>query len=64
MEAQSWVPQRRDFVGYTDGEMAGEGNDFLQQIMQTRPQKEDVVRNLLQSVKQPVDKRKDPKGPN
>ena len=62
MEAQSWVPQRRDSAGYTDGEMAGEGKDFVQLMMQTRPQKEDVVRNLFQSMKQPVDKRKESKG--
>ena len=54
MEAHSWVPQQRDFAGYTDGEMAGEEEDFSQLMMQTRPQKEDVVRNLLQSMKQPV----------
>ena len=41
MEAQSWVPQQRDFAGYTDGEMAGEEEDFSQLMMQTRPQKEE-----------------------
>ena len=42
---------------------AGEGKDWIQLMMQTRPQKEDVIRNLLESMKQPADKKKESKGP-
>ena len=41
---------------------AGEGNDWIELLMQTRPQKEDVIRNLLESIKQPVGIRKASKG--
>ena len=41
---------------------AGEANDWIELMTQTRPQKEDVIRNLLESMKQPVDKKKESKG--
>ena len=31
-------------------------------MTQTQPRKEDVIRNLLESMKQPVDKKKQSKG--
>ena len=34
---------------------AGEANDWIELMTQTRPQKEDVIWNLLESMKQPVD---------
>ena len=37
---------------------AGEGKDWIQLMAQTQPRKEDVIRNLLESMKQPVDKTK------
>ena len=40
----------------------GERKDLTQLMTQTQPRKEDVLRNLLESMKQPVDKRS-PKGP-
>ena len=61
MEAQSWVSQQRGSLGHTDGEM-GEGKDWIELMTQTRPQKEDVIRNLLESMKQPVDVKKESKG--
>ena len=42
---------------------AGEGKEWIELMTQTRPQKEDVIRNLLESMKQPVDKKKESKGP-
>ena len=42
---------------------AGEEEDWIELMMQTRPQEEDVIRNLLESMKQPVDKKKESKGP-
>ena len=41
---------------------AGEGKDWIQLMTQTQPRKEDVIRNLLESMKQPVDKKKESKG--
>ena len=41
---------------------AGEGKDWIQLMTQTQPRKEDVVRTLLESMKQPVDKKKESKG--
>ena len=41
---------------------AGEGNDWIELLTQTRPQKEDVLRNLLESMKQPVDIKKESSG--
>ena len=41
---------------------AGEGKDWIQFMTQTQPRKEDVIRNLLESTKQPVDKKKESKG--
>ena len=32
-------------------------------MMHSHPRKEDVIRHLLQSMKQPVDKKKESKGP-
>ena len=55
MEAQSWVPQQR-------GRWAGEVKDWIQLMTQAHPRKEDDIRNLLESMKQPVDKRKESKG--
>ena len=43
--------------------MGGEGKDWIELMTQTRPRKEDVIRNLLESTKQPVDKKKESKGP-
>ena len=46
MDAQSWVPQQRN----SDTPMArwaGEMKDWIQLVTQTRPRKEDVIRNLL-----------------
>ena len=40
---------------------AGEGKDWTELMTQTRPQKEDVIRNLLKSMKQPVEKKRSPK---
>ena len=34
------------------------GKDWTELMSQTRPQKEDVIRNLLESMKQPVDQKK------
>ena len=42
---------------------AGEGKDWIELMTQSRPHKEDVVRNLLESMKQPVDGKKESKGP-
>ena len=42
---------------------AGEGNDWTELLTQTRPHKEDVIQNLLESMKQPFDKKKVSKGP-
>ena len=36
---------------------AGEGKDWVQLMMPTQPRKEDVIRNLLESMKQPVEKK-------
>ena len=41
---------------------ASEANDWIELMTQTRPQKEDVIRNLLQSMKQPVGEKKESKG--
>ena len=41
---------------------AGEGKDWIQLMTQTQPRKEDVIRNLLESMKQPVDKKMESKG--
>ena len=41
---------------------AGEGNEWIQPMTQTKPRREDVIRNLLESTKQPVDKKKESKG--
>ena len=35
---------------------AGEGKDWIELMTQTRLRKEDVIRNLLESMKQQVDK--------
>ena len=40
---------------------AGEGKDWIQHMIQTQPRKEDVIRNLLESMKQALDKKKDSK---
>ena len=42
---------------------AGDRKDWIELMTQTRLRKEDVIRNLLESMKQPVDKKKDTKGP-
>ena len=59
MEAQSWVPEQRCTVGHTDGEMGWRGEGLM---TQTQLRKEDVVRNLVESMKEPVDKKKESKG--
>ena len=40
----------------------GEGKDWIQHRTQTQPRKEDDIRNLLESMRQPVDKKKEFKG--
>ena len=42
---------------------AGEGKDWTQLMMHSHPRREDVIRHLLKSMKQPVDKKKESKGP-
>ena len=37
---------------------AGEGKDWMELMTQTQLRKEDVIRNLLESMKQPVNKKK------
>ena len=37
---------------------AGEGKDWIELMTQTQHQKEDVIRNVLKSMKQPVVKKK------
>ena len=41
---------------------AGEGNDWIKLMAQRKPRKEDVVRSLLESMKQPVEKKTEPNG--
>ena len=41
---------------------AGDGKDWIELMTPTRPQKDDVIRNLLESMKQPVDKKMESKG--
>ena len=41
---------------------AGEVKDWIQLMTQTQPRKDDVIRNLLESMKQPVDRKKESKG--
>ena len=48
LEAQSWVSQQRSTVGHTDGE----GYDWIKRMAQRQPRKEDVIRSLLESMKQ------------
>ena len=40
---------------------AGGGKDWIELMTQTQPRKEDVIRNLLESMKQPVDKKRESK---
>ena len=42
---------------------AGDGKDWIQLMMHSHLRSEDVIRHLLQSTKQPVDKKKESKGP-
>ena len=58
MEAQISVSYQRSAVGHTDGEIGGRGK----RLAQNRPRKEDVVRSLLDSVKQTVEKKAETKG--
>ena len=65
--AMAWDPcnvQRwKHKVGFHNrARRAGAGKDWIELMTQTRPQKEDVIRNLLKSMKQPVDKKKESKG--
>ena len=41
---------------------AGEGNDWIKLMAQQKPRKEDVVRSLLESLKQAVEKTTEPNG--
>ena len=41
---------------------AGEGNDWMKLAAQRKPRKEDVIRSLLESMKQVVEKKAEPKG--
>ena len=64
-KTQSRVPQQRGAVGPTDGSMGGggQGKDWIQPMRHSHPRREDVIRHLIQSMKQPVDKKKESKGP-
>ena len=62
MEAQSRVPQQRVQWDTPMARWAGEGKDWIQLMTQTQLRKEDVIRNLLESMKQPGDKKKESKG--
>ena len=42
---------------------ASEGKDWIELMAQTRPRKVDVIRNLPESMKQPVEMKKESKGP-
>ena len=41
---------------------AGEGNDWMKVVVRRKPLREDVIRNLLKSMKQAVEKKKEPNG--
>ena len=41
---------------------AGEGKDWIQLMTETQPRMKNVIRNLLESTKQPVDEKKSPDG--
>ena len=56
----SW---QRSTVGHTDGEVGRRGKDWIKLMTQLRPRKEDVVRSLLKSMKQAVEKKKESTGP-
>ena len=60
MEAQSWVPQQRRTVGHTDGEIGRRGERLDKAYGAKKPRKEDVVRSLLESVNQAVEKKVEP----
>ena len=62
MEAQSWVPQQRVQWDTPMARWTGEGKDWVQLMTQTQLRKEDVIRNLLESMKQPADKKKESEG--
>ena len=55
VEAQSWVPQQRSTVGHTDGEMDWRGKRLDKAYGTTKPRKEDIIRSLLESMKQARD---------
>ena len=62
MEAQSWVPQQMVQWDTPMARWTGEGKDWVQLMTQTQLRKEDVIRNLLESMKQPADKKKESEG--
>ena len=47
-------------MGHTDGEGAGEGNVWIRVMAQRKPRKEDVIRSLLESMRQAVEKKTEP----
>ena len=48
-----WAPMAR---------WAGEGKDRIKPMTQKKPREEDVIRSLLESMKQAVEKQKEPNG--
>ena len=62
VEAQSWVSQQSSTVGHTDGEMGWRGKR-LDKAHGNKHRREDVVRSLLESMKQAVERKQNTTGP-
>ena len=62
VKAQSWVSQQRSTVGHTDGEMGWRGDGWIKLVAQRQPCKEDVIRGLLESMKQAAEKKAESNG--
>ena len=60
--AQGWVQQQRSTVGHTGGKIGWRGNDWIKRMAQQKPREEDVIRSLLESMKQGVVKKSEPNG--
>ena len=51
-----------EYSGTPMARWAGEGNDCIELMAQRKPRKDDVIRSLLESIKQAVEKKADPNG--